>query len=212
VLDVIKRRRVYSKNKKPLKSNSIIVSINGDNYNISTYSFNFQKDLKCIKNSKEIIKTNTEDLIFISSLACDISQSLNLSGDYFAFMLTYHNDVIIGFSENPIYSAYVYNNFKSKKEKEKMYGKKWQISIVIGPFINKQECYLCCTDWCLNTRGIESKRNSANYLATMYNKNLYSSDLIPLDHESLKCCLKRILPQSYSDAYKKLTCVENKIK
>lgn len=126
---------------------------------------------------------------------------------YFAFMMVKivegsvkKNDAIICYSQNPFYSVFNHNNFP--KRKRKVNNDKWKLSIILGPFLLKNNCINCCKDWLKKTRGINSKKNRAKKLKLNYGTDIYVSDKIV--KEDLEILISNVLPNIFWNEYVKL--------
>ena len=169
---------------------------------ISTISF-YYKDKKEPEDKKELVFVINKFFNLINPYA-------KYQGEYFAFMVIRiihdlneleKNDAMIGYSQNPFYSTFLYNKLKTVKDLILLNGREWKLSIILGPFTLQKNCIDCCRSWVMGTRGIPSKQFRALELQKEYGVNYFTSDYQNVD--VLESLVKK-LPKKYYETFNQL--------
>jgi hypothetical protein len=170
---------------------------------ISTISF-YYKDKK-----KE--ETDKKELVFVINKFFNlINPYAKYQGEYFAFMVIRiihdfneleKNDAMIGYSQNPFYSTFLYNKLKTETDLILLNGREWKLSIILGPFILQKNCVEACKAWVRGTRGITSKQFRALELQKEYGVNYFTSDFLNVDY--LEHLVQK-LPKKYHETFNEL--------
>ncbi len=101
-------------------------------------------------------------------------------GKYFVFLMSLPHSVPnktdshIGYTTNPITNIYMYNEGFIPDRNTSQAAPHWKLDIVMGPFICLKASYNCAHAWVNGTRGKDSKRAKAEFLASYYNVNIYT--------------------------------------
>jgi hypothetical protein len=121
-----------------------------------------------------------KEVILIDALHKAELYSIPYTGKYFIFLMslphsiTSKTDSYVGHTTNPIAEVYRHNNKLTIDRNTCMAAPNWKLDIVLGPFICKEAAIDCGRAWVNGTRGKESKRAKAPFLASAHNVNIYT--------------------------------------
>jgi len=155
-----------------------------DNTNTNTNKLNDRKKkILSIDNItlKTVEKTDTSKILFVSHFFDSMLRNNISYGDWFIYLLISKTsvDCIVGYAQNPFNETYLYNHTKTHRGYNGADKKKWKLAVVVGNTTEKN-----AEDFCKEllscTRGGESKRKRAFYLAKEHNYDILS-DKFPLN-------------------------------
>lgn len=119
-----------------------------------------------------------KDVLLIDGLEKAELYRSSYTGEYFVFLMSHSvvskTDSHIGYTTNPITSVYNHNERIFPDRNTSLAAPNWELDIVMGPFICKEEAIDCSRAWVNGTRGKVSKREKAPYLSRAYNVNMYT--------------------------------------
>jgi hypothetical protein len=108
---------------------------------------------------------------------CELSQQ-SYKGRYFLYLMSHSviskTDSHVCYSTNPLVDIFCHNRRLTVNRNTCMAAPHWMIDIVIGPFASKEQAIECGRIWVSHTRGKESKRDKAEFLASISNVDIYS--------------------------------------
>lgn len=99
-------------------------------------------------------------------------------GRYFIYLMSHSVqskiDSCVGYTTNPLVELFCHNNRMRSDRNTCMAAPHWMLDIVLGPFPSKEHAIACGQNWVSRTRGKDSKREKAVFLASLYNVDMYS--------------------------------------
>lgn len=117
-------------------------------------------------------------------------------GRYFVYLMSHSvvskTDSHVGYSTNPIIDIICHNHRIAAPVVDRntcMAAPFWVLDIVLGPFASLAEAIECARIWVNRTRGKEPKREKGEYLASVFDVDMYSYRVLseqPLE-ERLGC-------------------------
>lgn len=129
-------------------------------------------------------------------------------GRYYAFLFTHSlrgkkTDTFIGCGTNPMHELWLRNNQLSNDRATNSAAPYWTVSRVLGPFNCFEKAVACTQDWVSGTRGKVSKCNKAEFLARIYDVDLYTSEKRD-DESPFGDYLRRVAPACYVQTYERM--------
>ena len=121
-----------------------------------------------------------KEVTHIDSLQKSELCSTPYTGKYFVFLMSLPHsiasktDSYVGYTPNPIAEVYRHNHKLTVDRNTCMAAPHWRLDIALGPFICKEVAIECGRAWVNGTRGKDSKRAKAAFLASAYNVNMYT--------------------------------------
>jgi len=124
-------------------------------------------------------------------------------GRYFIYLMSHSviskTDSHVGYTTNPLVDLFCHNNHLFVDRNTCMAAPHWMLDIVLGPFPSKEQAIECGRIWVDRTRGKESKRDKAEFLAETHNVDMYSFSEV--GREPVKALLERFASCEFVGLY-----------
>lgn len=161
-----------------------------------------------VKQAKRRLST-TQNMMLVPVALCNMLRGkLFGGGRYYAFLFTHSllgkkTDTFIGCGTNPMHELWLRNNQLSNDRVTNSAAPYWTVSRVLGPFNCFEKAVACTEDWVSGTRGKVSKCNKAEFLARIYDVDLYTSERRD-DEPPFDEYLRRVAPPCYVETYERM--------
>ncbi len=141
---------------------------------------------RALKDGSSTVKTVSFDVKRVENpqpIRVDAQQKCELlsqpyKGRYFVYLMSHSvvskTDSHVGYSTNPIIDILCHNRKIVVDRNTCMAAPFWVLDIVLGPFSSLAEAVECARIWVSRTRGKEPKRDKGEFLAGVFDVDMYS--------------------------------------